>query len=332
MGKSRASRNALKHGLRARLVVPEEDETAFRGMAARLFAEIGPWASWRASWWPTSRLRCGAPAAPGAWRPKRWPATSPTRSSWNWPCATRAAPRASCSGCCGRCRACAAGRWRPQATPAPEHEPTAPSAVAAEADRPDTTRPEIDSPDERLPAVAELAWGGGAAALPPPPPGCLMLRPVRLRMAAQVARGAGARLPRRGARTRRRATAMSMRWRTGAGCSAPGRSPRHRQGCRSQRHDRTNPAKLVDAQAEAVGATARRSAADAAPRAELGRGSAGRGRGPAQGRPASGRGAVDRRGQLRAGVGAGAAAQVGSVRSRRLTRLVSMASQIRPRY
>ena len=43
-GKARASRNALVHGLRARvhLVVEAEDEAAFAALSTRLFAELAP--------------------------------------------------------------------------------------------------------------------------------------------------------------------------------------------------------------------------------------------------------------------------------------------------
>jgi hypothetical protein len=43
-GKTRSSRNALKHGLCAKqlLIVPEEDAAAFEGLQARLLAELAP--------------------------------------------------------------------------------------------------------------------------------------------------------------------------------------------------------------------------------------------------------------------------------------------------
>jgi hypothetical protein len=152
VGKARSSRNALRHGLRAKLTVPAEDAAAFRGMAGRLFAELAPTgelegflvADLAAAMWRTGRARrFEADALAGA-RPDEGKLELALRY------------QASASRDLFRLlRALQNLRRRPLV----EEDAAAPA--------PDVTD------------VAELAWGAGAAAPPPPPPpGCLLLRPV----------------------------------------------------------------------------------------------------------------------------------------------------------
>lgn len=169
MGKARSSRNALKHGLRARLVVPEEDEAAFRGMAGRLFAEIAPAgelegflvADLAAAMWRTGRaqrLEAAALAGDEADEAKLGLALryhgSASRELFRALRALQGLRRTPLT------------LERPAAVLADGRAGANDDAISAAAE-----------PDTGVPEVAELAWGGGAA-LPPPPAGCLMLRPV----------------------------------------------------------------------------------------------------------------------------------------------------------
>ena len=151
-GKARSARNALKHGLRAALLVPAEDAVSFGGMAQRLFAELAPTgelegflvADLAAAMWRTGRARrFEAEALAGA------------------------APNASKLDLALRYQASASrDLFRLlRALQNLRRRPLMPEDAAAPA-------PEVTD-------VAELAWGAGAVAPPlPPPPGCLMLRPV----------------------------------------------------------------------------------------------------------------------------------------------------------
>jgi hypothetical protein len=69
-GKARASRNALKHGLRAQkhLVLPEEDAAGFAEHEAALLAELAPVARSRPCWRAASWSPAGASRAPIASR------------------------------------------------------------------------------------------------------------------------------------------------------------------------------------------------------------------------------------------------------------------------
>ena len=175
IGKARSSRNALRHGLRAQLLVPEEDEAAFRGMAGRLFAEIGP----------AGELEgfLVADLATAMWRSGRARRLEAQALAGEEPDAARLELALRYQGSASRdlfrlLRALQGLRRRPltvAADPVAEGVALPPAGDAV----PEAGPPEIAASIPALPEVAELAWGGGAAGLPPPPPGCLMLRPVR---------------------------------------------------------------------------------------------------------------------------------------------------------
>ena len=151
-GKARSARNALRHGLRAALLVPAEDAAAFRGTAERLFAELAPAgelegflvADLAAAMWRTGRARRFEAEALAGAAPDEGKLELALRY------------QASASRDLFRLlRALQNLRRRP--------------LVAEDAAAP---APEVTD-------VAGVAWGAGAAALPPPPPpGCLLLRPV----------------------------------------------------------------------------------------------------------------------------------------------------------
>ena len=158
-GKARSSRNALTHGLTAKvhLLQPGEDEPAFQGLATRLFAELAPTgevdgflvANLAAAMWRTGRahqhesLACDGPGGPDE---RRLGLALRYHGS-----ASRELFRSL--------RAPQELRRRPLAAqPAVENQPMAAAAPDA------------------IPAVARLAWGG--ACPPAPPPGCLLMRPV----------------------------------------------------------------------------------------------------------------------------------------------------------
>ena len=158
-GKARSSRNALTHGLTAKvhLLQPGEDEPAFQGLATRLFAELAPTgevdgflvANLAAAMWRTGRahqhesLACDGPGGPDE---RRLGLALRYHGS-----ASRELFRSL--------RALQELRRRPLAAqPAVENQPMAAAAPDA------------------IPAVARLAWGG--ACPPAPPPGCLLMRPV----------------------------------------------------------------------------------------------------------------------------------------------------------
>ena len=155
-GKARASRNALTHGLTARvhLLQHREDEPAFQGLTTRLFAELAPTgevdgflvANLAAAMWRTGRahqfegIACDGPSGLDE---RRLGLALRYHGS-----ASRELFRSL--------RALADLRRRPFTAQPPEASAT--------------------SPPGAIPAVARLAWGG--ACPPAPPPGCMMLRPV----------------------------------------------------------------------------------------------------------------------------------------------------------
>jgi hypothetical protein len=161
-GKARSSRNALRHGLTAKvhLVQAGEDEAAFHGLTTRLFAELAPTgevdgflvANLAAAMWRTGRahqLEGIACDGDNGLDGRLLGLALRYHGS-----ASRELFRSL--------RALQDLRRRPLAA-----QPAAPETEGAE--RP-PMRPDF------IPAITHLAWGG--ACVPAPPPGCLMLRPV----------------------------------------------------------------------------------------------------------------------------------------------------------
>ena len=140
----------------------------------------------------------------------RWPASGRTQRSWSWRCATRPAPRATCSASCGHCRTCAAGRsWR--RTPPPRRR---------------TSRTWPSSPGVRVPRRHRRRLPRAAS--------CCARSSARGRAYGAGTRTRPSRVP---SPCRSTPTATSTGWRRVPGCPGPGRTdPRIR-------HDRTNPAK-----------------------------------------------------------------------------------------
>jgi hypothetical protein len=168
-GKARSSRNALKHGLTARvhLLQPGEDEPAFEGRAGCLFAELAPTgevdgflvANLAAAMWRTGRAhQLEGRACAGGEGPDERRLGLALRYHGS---ASRELFRSL--------RALQELRRRPLAV-----QPSAPAsgAVPSTADE----APMAAAAPGAIPAVARLAWGGACA--PAPPPGCMMLRPV----------------------------------------------------------------------------------------------------------------------------------------------------------
>ena len=175
-GKARASRNALRHGLTARvhLLLDRDDDADFAALAGSLASELAPQgalegflvARLTAAMWHTGRAERMEARAFG-----EGPDPDPDRLRLAM--RYRAAPGASCSVACARFTSCAAARWPGRLHPFPPRR-TGPLGRMRQLRRPGTS---ADLPSIDRSRLSVAAWGGERGG--PVPPGFMALRPVQ---------------------------------------------------------------------------------------------------------------------------------------------------------